>query len=37
MGEPLEIASFVGTPIGGVCAIAFISALYFSGRWVLTD
>ena len=37
MGEILEIASWVGTPIGGICAIAFVIALYFFGRWVLTD
>ena len=37
MGEILEIASWVGTPIGAVCAVAFVVALYFFGRWVLTD
>lgn len=37
MGEILEIASFVGTPLGAVLAIAFVAALYFFGRWVLTD
>jgi hypothetical protein len=37
MGEILEIASWVGTPIGGICAVAFVTALYFFGRWVLTD
>jgi hypothetical protein len=37
MGELLEIASWVATPIGAVCAIAAVAALYFFGRWVLTD
>ena len=37
MGELLEIASWVGTPVGAVCAIAFVVAAYFYGRWVLTD
>jgi hypothetical protein len=37
MGEILEIASWVGTPVGGICAIAFVVAGYFYGRWVLTD
>jgi hypothetical protein len=37
MGELLEISSWVGTPIGGVCAVAFVIAAYFYGRWVLTD
>lgn len=37
MGELLELASWVGTPIGAVCGIAFVAALYFFGRWVLTD
>jgi len=37
MGELLEIASWVGTPIGAVTAVAFVTALYFFGRWVLTD
>lgn len=37
MGEILEIASWVGTPIGAVTAVAFVVALYFFGRWVLTD
>jgi hypothetical protein len=37
MGELLEIARPVGTPIGGVGAIAFATAPYFLGRWVLTD
>ena len=37
MGEILEIASWVGTPIGAVTAVAFCVAMYFFGRWVLTD
>lgn len=37
MGELLEIASFVGTPLGAVMAIAALAGLYFFGRWVLAD
>jgi hypothetical protein len=37
MGELLEIASWVGTPRGGICAVAFVAACFFYGRWVLTD
>jgi hypothetical protein len=37
MGELLNIASWVGTPLGGICAIAFVTALYFYGRWVLSE
>ncbi len=37
MGEILELASWAGTPIGGICAVAFVTALFFFGRWVLTD
>jgi hypothetical protein len=37
MGEILELASWVGTPVGAVCAIAFMAGLYFYGRWVLTE
>jgi hypothetical protein len=37
MGELLEIASWVGTPLGGICAVAFVAALFFYGRWVLSD
>jgi hypothetical protein len=37
MGELLEIASWVGTPIGGICAVLFVAACFFYGRWVLTD
>jgi hypothetical protein len=37
MGELLEIASWVGTPIGGICAVAFVAAVFFYARWVLTD
>jgi hypothetical protein len=37
MGELLEIASFIGTPIGAVMAIVGVAALYFFGRWVLAD
>jgi hypothetical protein len=37
MGELLEIASWVGTPLGGVVAVVFVAALFFYARWVLTD
>jgi hypothetical protein len=37
MGEILSIASYIGTPVGGVLAVSFIAALYFYGRWVLSD
>jgi hypothetical protein len=37
MGELLEIASWVGTPLGGVVAVAFVAALFFYGRWVLAE
>jgi hypothetical protein len=37
MGELLEIASWVGTPFGGVVAVAFVTAMFFYARWVLTD
>jgi hypothetical protein len=37
MGELLEIASWVGTPLGGICAVAFVTAMFFYGRWVLSD
>jgi hypothetical protein len=37
MGEILSIASFVGTPLGGVLAVAAVAAAFFYGRWVLSD
>ena len=37
MGEILSIASWVGTPLGGVVAVAACAAAFFYGRWVLTD
>jgi hypothetical protein len=37
MGEILEIASFLATPLGAVMGIAGVAALYFFGRWVLAD
>ena len=37
LGEILEIASWVGTPLGAICAVAFVAACFFYGRWVLTD
>jgi hypothetical protein len=37
LGEILEIASFVGTPVGAVVAVAAIVAAFLYGRWVLSD
>jgi hypothetical protein len=37
LGELLEIASWVGTPLGGICAVAFVTVMFFYGRWVLAD
>jgi hypothetical protein len=37
LGEILEIASFVGTPLGAVLAIGALAAAYFYGRWVLSN
>jgi hypothetical protein len=37
LGELLELASWAGTPLGGVCAVAFVAALFFYGRWVLSE
>jgi hypothetical protein len=37
MGEILEIASWVGTPLGGIVAVAACAALFFYGRWVLSE
>jgi hypothetical protein len=37
MGELLELASWAGTPLGGVCAVAFVAVLFFYGRWVLAE
>src|ERR1700730_10725574 len=36
MGEILSIASWVGTPLGGVVAVAFVTAMFFYGRWGLS-
>jgi hypothetical protein len=35
MGELLEIASWVGTPLGAITAVVFVAVLFFYGRWVL--
>jgi len=37
MGAILDLASFVGTPLGAICALAALAAAYFYGRWVFTD
>jgi len=34
MGQILEMASWVTTPIGAVCAIALVAGVFFYGRWV---
>jgi hypothetical protein len=33
MGEILEIASFVGTPLGAICAIAAVAVFYCLFCW----
>jgi hypothetical protein len=37
LGEILEIASFVATPVGAVLAVAALVGAYFYGRWVLSN
>jgi hypothetical protein len=37
MGAILDLLSYLTTPLGAVIAIAGAVALYFFGRWVLTD
>ena len=37
LGEILEIASFIATPLGAVLAIGTVAVAYFYGRWVLAD
>jgi len=37
MGEILEIASFLSTPLGAILGVAGLAALFFFGRWVLQD
>jgi hypothetical protein len=37
MGELLEIASWVGTPIGGIARLPLCQLVFFYGRWVLSD
>jgi len=37
MGEILNIASWVGTPLGAICAVAFVAAMFVYGRWVLAE
>lgn len=37
MGAILELVSYMATPLGAVLTIAGAAALYFFGRWVLTD
>jgi hypothetical protein len=35
MGEILEVASFIATPLGAILALGAVAAAYFYGRWVL--
>jgi hypothetical protein len=37
MGAILDIVGYLATPLGAALAIAGAAALYFFGRWVLTD
>jgi hypothetical protein len=37
LGEILEIASFVATPVGAVVAVAAVAAAFLYGRWVLSN
>jgi hypothetical protein len=37
LGEILEVASFIGTPLGAVLAVGTLAIAYFYGRWVLAD
>jgi len=37
LGEILEVASFIGTPLGAVLAVGTLAIAFFYGRWVLTD
>jgi hypothetical protein len=37
MGAILDLASWFTTPVGAIVAIGGVVALYFFGRWVLTD
>jgi hypothetical protein len=37
LGEILEIASFVATPLGAVLAVGALAAAFFYGRWVLSN
>jgi hypothetical protein len=37
LGEILEVASFVATPLGAILAVSVAAAAFFYGRWVLAD
>lgn len=37
MGAILDLVGYLETPVGAIAAIAILVALYFFGRWVLTD
>jgi hypothetical protein len=37
MGAILDLVGYVQTPIGAIAAILIVVALYFFGRWVLSD
>jgi hypothetical protein len=37
MGAILDLVGYLQTPLGAILAILGVVALYFFGRWVLTD
>jgi hypothetical protein len=37
MGAILDLVGYLQTPLGAIVAIVLVVALYFFGRWVLTD
>jgi len=37
LGEILEVASFIATPLGAILAVSVAAAAFFYGRWVLAD
>ena len=37
MGEILEVASFIATPLGAILAVSVAAAAFFYGRWVLSN
>jgi hypothetical protein len=37
MGAILDLVGYLQTPLGAILAIVGVAALFFFGRWVLTD